>query len=74
VEDDGGSIGLFFVLFPHIQKKPAQFSTTMWILQKRRHQLTEENFSTVYDMFMKVADESMNDPKPPKEVKLIDLD
>ena len=40
---------------------------------KRRHQLTGEGFSKVYDMFIKVADESMKDTELPKEAKLIDL-
>ena len=41
---------------------------------KRRHQLTGEGFSKVYDTFIKVADESMEDTESPKKGKLIDLD
>jgi hypothetical protein len=54
----------FFIVSAHITK---------WILQMRRHHITEESLSKVYDMFIKVADESMKDTELPKEAKLIDL-
>ena len=39
----------------------------------RRHHITEESLSKVYDMFIKVSDGSMKDTELPKEAKLIDF-